>query len=93
MKRVVKVLHDLDLIGLEKSIYYKPDIFTKLGLESQNEYRIKVSLYGSLEFLKEEPKMTTGVGKKRVAPAASPSASTKKPKPTLKDARIGKTKK
>lgn len=50
---VERVLRKIKSMGLfdRKPIYYKPDVYTHLGLNSGNEYAIKTSLYSSVEML------------------------------------------
>jgi len=51
--RVLSKLRDLGLVSMRgKSIYYKCDAYTYLGLTSGNEYNIKASLYNSADILK-----------------------------------------
>jgi len=52
--RVVRKMRDLGLIETRKAIYYKCDAYTYLGLNSQNEYEIKASLYSSVDVLKSK---------------------------------------
>lgn len=50
--RVIRKMRDLGLVEMRKAIYYKCDAYTYLGLNSQNEYDIKASLYRSTDLLK-----------------------------------------
>lgn len=63
MKDVRRVLKRLDDMGLgnrkgpwgeERGIYYKADAFTHLGIESQNEWGLKASLFYSKDVLAEK---------------------------------------
>jgi len=56
VSRVVQKLKDLGLIDMRgRGIYYKADAFTHLGLNSDNEYGIKMSMYKSADVLKSSP--------------------------------------
>lgn len=59
---VRRVLRELVELGLCSSgarpIYYKADAFTHLDLDSDNEYRIRASLFSSNDFLKSVAKTT-----------------------------------
>ncbi|KAJ5592550.1 hypothetical protein N7537_009454 [Penicillium hordei] len=52
VKRVVSKLVDIGLVGKgPRSVYYKPDAFTHLEINSKNEYGLKASMYSSREVL------------------------------------------
>ena len=59
VKRVLQRLVDMGLVsgrgpmGEERSIYYKADAFTYLGIESKNEWGLKASLFSSKDVLAE----------------------------------------
>lgn len=56
---VRRVLNELVSLGLvTKPIYFKCDAYTYLGLNSQNEYKIRASLYSSKEMLEKTAKAT-----------------------------------
>ncbi|KAL8844314.1 MAG: hypothetical protein Q9176_001224 [Flavoplaca citrina] len=60
VKRVLGRLVELGLVkkkgaGDERGIYYKADVFTELGINSENEWGLKASLYASRDLL-EAPK-------------------------------------
>ncbi|RDL33826.1 DUF1917-domain-containing protein [Venustampulla echinocandica] len=63
---VSRVIHKLKSLGLvdatsNKSIYYKCDAYTYLGLNSANRYGIQASLYDSREFLKPKSNDSKGM--------------------------------
>ncbi|MCJ1475207.1 hypothetical protein MMC13_003867 [Lambiella insularis] len=57
LKRVLRKLAELGLLGekgewgQDKLLYYKPDVFTYLGIERDNEWGLKASLFSSKEAL------------------------------------------
>jgi Domain of unknown function (DUF1917) len=53
VKRVLRKLKEMRLVGDEQGIYYKCDAYTYLEIMNGNEYKLKASLYGSKEMLKE----------------------------------------
>ena len=53
VRRVLKILDALGLVGKERGIYYKADAFTWLELNSGNEWGLRPSLYSSKEVLRE----------------------------------------
>jgi len=58
VKRVVAKLKDLGCITTRgRAIYYKPDMYTRLNINSGNEWNIKASLYSSTEILGTQQKM------------------------------------
>lgn len=53
VRRVLDELVDLGLVSREgRGIYYKCDAYTYLGIESNNPYKLKASLYSSSDLLK-----------------------------------------
>ncbi|KAK5684328.1 hypothetical protein LTS10_004195 [Elasticomyces elasticus] len=57
VRRVLDGLVDLNLVSrTDKAIYYKCDAYTYLDIMSDNDYKIKASLYGSKEMLDGEVK-------------------------------------
>lgn len=54
---VLRVLTELVTLGLvrddkgAKGVWYKSDVYTELGITSDNEYGIKASIYGSTKML------------------------------------------
>ena len=57
VRRVLQALIDLGLCQSDgKPIYYKCDGYTYLGIQSDNEYKLRASLYSSKEILKQEVK-------------------------------------
>ncbi|KAK3669896.1 hypothetical protein LTR78_010207 [Recurvomyces mirabilis] len=57
VRRVLETLVGLDLVSTSgRPIYYKCDAYTYLDLGSQNEYKIKASLYSSKDVLNGEVK-------------------------------------
>lgn len=53
VRRVLDELCELGLASREgNGIYYKCDAYTYLGIESDNKYKLKASLYSSRELLK-----------------------------------------
>ncbi|CAG8958633.1 hypothetical protein HYFRA_00009950 [Hymenoscyphus fraxineus] len=58
VNRVVQKLKSLGLVVLKgKPIYYKCDAYTYLGINSNNEYNIKASLFDSRDFLKSKTQL------------------------------------
>jgi len=54
VKRVASALHRLGFLpSTGKPLYYKPDVYTYLGISSQNPWGIKASIYDSRIVLKE----------------------------------------
>lgn len=53
VKRVLRRLKGLGLMGEEQGIFYKCDAYTYLNIMNGNEYKLKASMYGSKEMLKE----------------------------------------
>lgn len=53
VKRVLKKLRDLKLIGGDQGIFYKCDAYTYLDIMNGNQYKLKASMYGSKEMLKD----------------------------------------
>ncbi|KAJ5124277.1 Protein of unknown function DUF1917 [Penicillium bovifimosum] len=51
VKRVLRKLVDLGLVGKGKGIFYKCDAFTHLEINSKNEYGLKASMYSSRDML------------------------------------------
>ncbi|KAI9723646.1 MAG: hypothetical protein M1812_000946 [Candelaria pacifica] len=51
VKRVIAKLVEMGLVERSKSIYYKCDAYTYLGISSGNEYGLKASLYASKDVL------------------------------------------
>jgi Domain of unknown function (DUF1917) len=51
--RVLKKLKELGLVRDEQGIFYKCDAYTYLDIMNGNEYRLKASMYGSKEMLKD----------------------------------------
>ncbi|KAK1814923.1 hypothetical protein LTR12_010699 [Friedmanniomyces endolithicus] len=61
VRKVLNGLVELDLVSRAGSaIYYKCDAYTYLHIKSENQYKIKASLYGSAEMLKGEAKSKQG---------------------------------
>lgn len=57
VRRVLKILVSLDLCSEGgKPIYYKCDAYTHLDITSNNEYKLRASLYSSKEILNNEVK-------------------------------------
>ncbi|KAK3709943.1 hypothetical protein LTR37_010562 [Vermiconidia calcicola] len=56
VRRVLEALVDLGVCNKSKPIYYKCDAYTYLGLNSDNAYNIRASLYSSKEVLENEAK-------------------------------------
>ncbi|KAL8752416.1 MAG: hypothetical protein Q9199_005757 [Rusavskia elegans] len=61
VKRVLGRLVELGLVkkkgaGDERGIYYKADVFTELGINSENEWGLKASLYASRDLLEARKK-------------------------------------
>ncbi|KAI4211999.1 MAG: hypothetical protein LQ349_009382 [Xanthoria aureola] len=61
VKRVLVRLVELGLVkkkgaGEERGIYYKADVFTELGINSDNEWGLKASLYASRDLLEARKK-------------------------------------
>ncbi|KAK3724451.1 hypothetical protein LTR37_001075 [Vermiconidia calcicola] len=56
VRRVLEALVDLGVCNKSKYIYYKCDAYTYLGLNSDNAYKIRASLYSSKEILENEAK-------------------------------------
>lgn len=57
VRRVLDELLDLELCRRDgKPIYYKCDAYTYLNLSSNNEYKLRASLYSSAELWKDEAK-------------------------------------
>ncbi|KAK0363738.1 hypothetical protein LTR91_001827 [Friedmanniomyces endolithicus] len=55
VRKVLNGLVELNLVSRAGSaIYYKCDAYTYLHIKSENQYKIKASLYGSAEMLKGE---------------------------------------
>ncbi|KAI9839745.1 MAG: hypothetical protein M1837_002033 [Sclerophora amabilis] len=55
VKRVLEKLVELGLVSKrEKSIYYKCDAYTHLGISSGNEWGIQASMYASKDFLDKQ---------------------------------------
>ena len=84
IKRVLRKLNELKTLTKDpsKSIWYKADAYTHLGIESRNQYGIKASLYGSYALLNEQSSAVAQQrGKKwdsRQGKALSPFASRKR---------------
>jgi hypothetical protein len=58
VKRVLRELVELNLVGgLLKAIYYKCDAYTYLDIGSDNQYKLRASLYSSKEVLENEVKV------------------------------------
>ena len=53
VKRVLRKMQELGLIKAEQGIYYKCDAYTYLDIMSGNDYKLKASMYGSKDLLKE----------------------------------------
>lgn len=56
VKQVLKEMRRLNLVGIEqgaKWVYYKCDAYTYLGINSNNDYKLKASKYCSNEMLSE----------------------------------------
>lgn len=53
VRRVLDTLVELDLVSSDnaRGIYYKYDAYTYWGIERDNVYKLKASLYGSNEML------------------------------------------
>ncbi len=61
VRKVLNGLVELELVSRAGSaIYYKCDAYTYLHIKSENQYKIKASLYGSAEMLKGEAKSKQG---------------------------------
>ena len=59
VRRVLEELVDLGVCQADgRPIYYKCDAYTYLDIKSDNEYKIRASLYSSKEILKKEAKAT-----------------------------------
>ncbi|KAL9000788.1 MAG: hypothetical protein Q9169_000542 [Polycauliona sp. 2 TL-2023] len=61
VKRVLGRLVELGLVkrkgvGDDRGIYYKADVFTELGINSENEWGLKASLYASRDLLEARKK-------------------------------------
>ena len=61
VKRVLDTLNDLNIVNKGTAIYYKCDAYTHLGIFSDNEYKLKASLYGSEEVRNDSVKYKDGV--------------------------------
>lgn len=73
VRRVLDGLCELGLAPREgNGIYYKCDAYTHLGIESDNKYKLKASLYSSRELLKMSRPTPKG---KAVATAGKEKAS------------------
>jgi Domain of unknown function (DUF1917) len=68
VKRVLRKLKEMKLVGDEQGIFYKCDAYTYLDIMNGNEYKLRASMYGSKEMLKEDGKID---GKKAWETAAS----------------------
>lgn len=69
VKRVVAKLKDLGCItmkGRNASIYYKADAYTRLHIESGNEWSIKPSLYSSADMLGKNQQKMDGFLKRKL---------------------------
>jgi Domain of unknown function (DUF1917) len=53
VKRVLRKLKGMKLVGQQQGIFYKCDAYTYLDIMNGNEYKLKASMYGSKEMLKE----------------------------------------
>lgn len=53
VKRVLRKLSELGLVKRDQGIFYKCDAYTYLDIMGGNEYKLKASMYGSREMLKE----------------------------------------
>lgn len=53
VKRVLRKLRELKLAGEGQGIFYKCDAYTYLDIMNGNEYKLRASMYGSKEMLKE----------------------------------------
>ncbi|KAK0937900.1 hypothetical protein LTR29_010575 [Friedmanniomyces endolithicus] len=61
VRKVLNGLVELDLVSRAGSaVYYKCDAYTYLHIKSENQYKIKASLYGSAEMVKGEAKTKQG---------------------------------
>ena len=53
VERVLRKLMGMKLVGGEQGIFYKCDAYTYLDVVGGNEWKLKASMYGSREMLKE----------------------------------------
>jgi hypothetical protein len=88
VRRVVQEIEKMGLLlaNTDRSIYYKCDAYTHLGIGSQNEYGLQASLYASKDVLAGKPvpkdaAQNAPKGQKRAAaPAALSKAAGKRKK-------------
>lgn len=74
VRRVLEGMVELGLVdaagggGAGKGIWYKCNAYTALGIESKNEFKLKASMYGSVEMLSKTQAVVgngEGTGKRR----------------------------
>lgn len=61
VKRVLGALNDLNIVNKGTSIHYKCDAYTHLGIFSDNQYKLRASLYSSEEIRNDTVKYKEGV--------------------------------
>lgn len=61
VKRVLSTLNDLNIVNKATAIYYKCDAYTHLGLFSDNQYKLRASLYSSEEVRNDTVKYKEGL--------------------------------
>lgn len=61
VKRVLCTLYDLNILRRDVPVYYKCDAYTHLGIFSDNQYKLRASLYSSEEVFNDKVKYTDGV--------------------------------